>query len=374
MASNHTKDSAHPIIGGRSLHLSEYEQYKLDGVIHPHWFRKPANGWESLGDFGIWQHKCRLLCNKQFKQRKLIESGGKTEEMEYAELMAAYQLYKDGGVIVPRRFIRPSGGWPSDPMWQWKKLCAIEWRSLGVRKRRESAPAARTKRTRQEILIAYDLFLVDGVIHPIQFRKPKLGWESEGSLGLWKHRCAKAYGKRCSLAQRTKNPVGRKAARAKNRALHREKYIKSGIARSKQRQAEDPVFKFGLNVRANIKSAFSRALATKTLSSEKLLCCTISEFREYISSKLTDGMTLENHGEWHLDHIIPISTANAMATEEAKIQRICELNHYLNFQPLWASDNLRKADAIPAIGEVPEGIRHLHPDFNPINISQGPSV
>jgi hypothetical protein len=50
-------------------------------------------------------------------------------------------------------------------------------------------------------------------------------------------------------------------------------------------------------------------------------------------------MTLENHGEWHLDHIIPISSAE---TEED----IMLLNHYTNFQPLWWYDNLKKGAKI----------------------------
>ena len=50
-------------------------------------------------------------------------------------------------------------------------------------------------------------------------------------------------------------------------------------------------------------------------------------------------MTLENHGEWHLDHIIPLAIAK---TEE----EIIKLNHYTNFQPLWAIDNLKKGAKI----------------------------
>jgi hypothetical protein len=50
-------------------------------------------------------------------------------------------------------------------------------------------------------------------------------------------------------------------------------------------------------------------------------------------------MSLDNHGKWHLDHIIPLATAT---TEEDVIR----LNHYTNFQPLWADDNLKKSNKI----------------------------
>jgi len=53
-----------------------------------------------------------------------------------------------------------------------------------------------------------------------------------------------------------------------------------------------------------------------------------------------DEMSWENYGDWHLDHIIPSSWAE---NEE----EIIKLNHYKNFQPLWAKDNLTKGNRWP---------------------------
>ena len=44
-----------------------------------------------------------------------------------------------------------------------------------------------------------------------------------------------------------------------------------------------------------------------------------------------------NHGEWHLDHIKPVSWAN---DEE----ELLSLNYYTNFQPKWSFDNLSKGN------------------------------
>jgi len=51
-------------------------------------------------------------------------------------------------------------------------------------------------------------------------------------------------------------------------------------------------------------------------------------------------MNWENQGTyWHMDHIIPISSAQ---TDED----VYRLNHYTNFQPLYWEDNLKKSNKI----------------------------
>ena len=70
-----------------------------------------------------------------------------------------------------------------------------------------------------------------------------------------------------------------------------------------------------------------------------LLGCTIAEFKAYLESKFQDGMTWDNYGGWHVDHIKPCSLFQLELDSE---QRACF--NYLNTQPLWASDNLSKGN------------------------------
>ena len=46
-----------------------------------------------------------------------------------------------------------------------------------------------------------------------------------------------------------------------------------------------------------------------------------------------------NNNTWHIDHIIPISSATSL--EEIK-----KLNHYTNLKPMWCSDNIRKSNKL----------------------------
>jgi hypothetical protein len=92
-------------------------------------------------------------------------------------------------------------------------------------------------------------------------------------------------------------------------------------------------------IKDNISSLLRNSLkGFKNYSkSEDILNCSIDYFIEYISEKFTEGMSWENHGEWELDHIKPISLAK-------DINELYELNKYSNFQPLWKSDNRKKSN------------------------------
>ena len=63
--------------------------------------------------------------------------------------------------------------------------------------------------------------------------------------------------------------------------------------------------------------------------------------RNYLEKQFKEGMTWENYGQWHIDHIIPLSSFNLLDEKEVK-----KAIHYSNLQPLWAIDNLKKGNRI----------------------------
>jgi len=107
----------------------------------------------------------------------------------------------------------------------------------------------------------------------------------------------------------------------------------------KERRIIEPLFKLRCNIGSNIRMAIKRQGYTKKTKTFQLLGCTYEEFKEHLEKKFTKGMSWENQGEWHLDHIYPVS----LAKDEEELIR---LNHYTNFQPLWALDNIKKSNKI----------------------------
>lgn len=106
---------------------------------------------------------------------------------------------------------------------------------------------------------------------------------------------------------------------------------------SRNKKKKDPIFKLMCNLRSNISESIQKMKFIKKLKTLDIIGCTFVEFKTHIELKFKDGMCWENYGEWHLDHIVPISYA---ITEDD----VYNLNHYTNFQPLWAKDNLSKGN------------------------------
>lgn len=108
-----------------------------------------------------------------------------------------------------------------------------------------------------------------------------------------------------------------------------------------QRIKKQPITKFANSIRRLIYNSSKRGTKkfSKNAKTEQILGCTIEEFMCYIAAQFKKGMSFDNHGAWHLDHIIPLASA------ETK-EEILKLNHYTNFQPLWAKENISKGAKI----------------------------
>ena len=106
-----------------------------------------------------------------------------------------------------------------------------------------------------------------------------------------------------------------------------------------ERLKTDINFRLTCRLRARLYAALRNM--QKKGSAIKDLGCTLPELKRWLESNFKDGMTWENYGEWHIDHIIPLSRVDL--TREEHLRKVC---HYTNLQPLWATENLAKGNKI----------------------------
>lgn len=107
-----------------------------------------------------------------------------------------------------------------------------------------------------------------------------------------------------------------------------------------KRRKEDPLFNITQRVRTRIGHMLRAEGLSKKAKTTVMIGCDWETLKDHLESQFTEGMTWDNRGEWHIDHIIPLSSAS---TEEG----LMDLCHFTNLQPLWAGDNLRKGSKVP---------------------------
>jgi hypothetical protein len=75
-----------------------------------------------------------------------------------------------------------------------------------------------------------------------------------------------------------------------------------------------------------------------------VLGCNRDTLKGYLEIRFQEGMSWENYGKWHIDHIRPCVSFDLSLPEQQ-----AECFHYTNLQPLWAQDNLKKHGKISLV-------------------------
>lgn len=145
--------------------------------------------------------------------------------------------------------------------------------------------------------------------------------------------------KKRDVKWKEKNPENYKSSNLKKSKIWEEKNkdkrreYKNNY--STQRLKTDILFKLKRNVRIRI----NKFLKNKKNNSSDIVGCSYLYLKEYLEKQFNSDMSWDNYGDWHIDHIIPLSSTK---TEE-DIYKLC---HYTNLQPLLAEDNLKKSNKI----------------------------
>lgn len=106
-----------------------------------------------------------------------------------------------------------------------------------------------------------------------------------------------------------------------------------------RKKEADKIFREKERVRTNIRSSLRRKSFRKNGLAERYLGCSKEEFIVYIEARFREGMSWENKGKWHIDHIMPLAMAKT-------IKEIKKLWHHTNLQPLWGHENVAKGFSV----------------------------
>lgn len=92
-------------------------------------------------------------------------------------------------------------------------------------------------------------------------------------------------------------------------------------------------------MRHNLRRRFRHALSGghKAGSAVRDLGCSSDNLKRHLETQFKSGMSWDNYGEWHIDHIKPLVSFDLTKREE--LLKAC---HYTNLQPLWKRENLEK--------------------------------
>lgn len=131
----------------------------------------------------------------------------------------------------------------------------------------------------------------------------------------------------------------KKSLDKKSNQKHKDKVRERKRRYRINRKAVDPLYRAKCNMRRRIHKAFKAKRWNKNSKTAEIIGEDITVVKTFIEVQFTEGMTWDNYGEWHIDHIIPL----ASATTEEELIKLC---HYTNLQPLWQEDNLKKGDKI----------------------------
>lgn len=121
--------------------------------------------------------------------------------------------------------------------------------------------------------------------------------------------------------------------------------------RAYQRKRTDPEFAIKCHLRARLADLIGAGKCKRDKSAIAMTGASVSELRRHLEKQFKRGMSWKNHGEWHIDHIIPCAMFDLT---DPRQQSICF--NYLNLRPCWATENIRKGNRLTAPAQLPLGL------------------
>jgi len=99
----------------------------------------------------------------------------------------------------------------------------------------------------------------------------------------------------------------------------------------------NPQYRIRKSLSANLSHSLKVLNSKKNSSVINYIGCNIDFLKKHLEGQFVKGMSWDNYGKWHIDHIVPCNSFDLLKEEEIK-----KCFHYTNLQPLWSYDNISK--------------------------------
>jgi hypothetical protein len=105
------------------------------------------------------------------------------------------------------------------------------------------------------------------------------------------------------------------------------------------RKSKDPLYKLINNFRTAIYQVLKENNIQKNGHYFEVLGYSPDELIIHLENQFKEGMTWDNYGEWHVDHIKAIASYDIQEIGDSEFMECWSLE---NLQPLWGEENIRK--------------------------------
>lgn len=127
----------------------------------------------------------------------------------------------------------------------------------------------------------------------------------------------------------------------KYRSNNRDKARQSQKEYMKRKRESDPVFKLNHNISTGIYNSLKGNKNGHHW--EDLVGYSLSDLKNHLEVQFKDGITWQNYGKWHIDHIVAKSLFNIKGPKSKGFKKCWALE---NLRPMWAKENIKKKNKL----------------------------
>ncbi len=138
--------------------------------------------------------------------------------------------------------------------------------------------------------------------------------------------------------ERQRKAEARPTTRAYRKAFRStDEYKARARDRRAKKQANDPGYRLSRRMSSGIGRSLRLKKGGKTWQS--FVNYTLADLIKHIERQFSEGMSWDNIGEWHVDHILPLSSFRFSSEDDEDFRAAWAIT---NLRPMWAEDNLKK--------------------------------